>query len=95
MWSYSMAKDLFLWVVIIITVITVILIILHHAKIGLFKNKKFKAALYFVCCIEVFVITLILFGGPILNKINSYRESVLSESEEECKREDAPIWCHL
>ena len=90
-----MANNLYLWIVIIITFITGLLIILHHVKIGIFKHKKYKIGLYSILCIQVIVIILILFGKPVLNKLYSYRDSVLSESEEECKREDAPFWCNL
>ena len=90
-----MVNGLYLWIAIIVTFITGLLIILHHAKFGFFKNKKYKVVLYSILCFEVIVIILILFGRPVLNKIYSYRDSVLSESEEECKREDAPFWCNL
>lgn len=90
-----MVTSLFIWVVVILTVATIMLIILHFAKIGFPKNKKYKNILYSILIIEIIILLLSLFGGPILNKLFGYRDNVLNQSEEECKRDDAPFWCNF
>lgn len=90
-----MVVKLFLWVIIILTTVTGLLILLHHAQVGVLKNKKYKKIFYTLFSIEVVIIILSLFGGPLLNKIYAYRDNVLSQSEEECKQDDAPFWCNF
>jgi len=48
-----------------------------------------------VLILGIIYITLALFGRPLLSKINAYQQGVLQESEEECKKENAPFWCNL
>ncbi len=90
-----MAANLFLWIIVILTVLTVILIIFHYIKLGILRDKKYKNILYSILSIEAIIILLSLFGEPVFNKILAYRDGVLNQSEEECKKEDAPFWCNF
>ena len=90
-----MVTSLIIWIVVAIIIITFVLIVLHLAKIGFLKNKKYKNVLYPLLSIEIIILLLSLFGEPILNKIFGYRDNVLNKSEEECKRDDAPFWCNF
>ncbi len=84
-----------LLIFIILTISSAFFVILHRLKIISFKSKPVIIFLYSVLIIGIIYIILSIFGGPILNKINAYQENVLKESEEECKKDDAPIWCDL
>ncbi len=86
---------LILLIIVVLTIIAAVLVMLQRAKKISLKNNNVKISLYFLLIIGVIYISLSLFGGPLLEKINSYREGVLQESEEECKSENAPYWCHL
>ena len=90
-----MAANLFFWIIVALIIMTVALILLHHAKLGPIQGKKYKNILYSALGIEIIVIVLSLIGAPLLDKIYAYRDSVLSQSEEECKRDDAPFWCNF
>ncbi len=90
-----MMTNVFLWFVIILILFTSLLIVLHHVKIGFLQNKKYKAILYSVLTVEIIILLLTVLGRPLLGKLYTYRDNVLSESEEECKRADAPFWCNL
>ena len=90
-----MLTSLLIWIVVALIAVTIILIILHFAKIGFLKNNKYKNVLYSLLSIEVIILLLVLFGGPILNKLFGYRDNVLNQSAEECKRDDAPFWCNF
>ena len=87
--------NLFLVIALLITVIAGILVLLMHKKFIRVNNKPVKIILYTLLTIGVIYLILTLLGGPIIEKINAYQQSVLSESEEECKRDDAPFWCNL
>ena len=87
--------SLVLWIITVITVLTVLLLFMHYAKVGILKDKKYKSILYSILSVGVVIILLSLFGGPILNKLIAYRDNVLNQSEEECKRNDAPFWCNF
>lgn len=88
-------SNLILIAVAILTIIAGILVLLSRTKVIKFKKNGFLAGLYFVLTIGLIYILLALFGGTVLEKITAYQDGVLSESEEECKKEDAPFWCHL
>jgi len=87
--------NLVLFIVIVITTIVGVFLILQRMQVISLKNDKAKITLYFLLIIGLIYISLSLFGRPLLGKINAYREGVLQESEEECKSENAPYWCHL
>ena len=88
-------SNIFLLVSLILTILSAFLIILHRSKIISFKSKPVIISLYSVLIIGIIYIGLSVFGRPLLNKINAYRDNVLEESEEECKKDDAPFWCDL
>lgn len=88
-------SNLFLLPVAILTVVAGLLLVLHRTKVFSLKNNNFKIILYFVLIIGIIYISLSVFGGPLLEKIDAYREGVLQKSEEECKSENAPYWCDL
>ena len=88
-------SNLILIAVAILTIIAGILVLLSRTKVITLKKNGFLICLYFVMTIGLIYILLALFGGTVLEKITAYQEGVLSESEEECKKEDAPFWCHL
>ena len=58
-------------------------------------TEKLQKGLYITLSIVIIIILVALFGGPILNEINAYRENIMQQSEEECAQEDAPFWCNL
>ncbi len=87
--------SMFLLVVVILTVAAGLLVILQHKKFISVKKNSYNIILHFSLVIGIIYIALSLFGGPLLDKINAYREGVLMESEEQCKGENAPYWCHL
>ncbi len=82
-------------VVAILTVVIALLVILNRTKVITIKNKRLLGSLYFVLVAGLIYLSLVLFGGTVWQQITAYRERVLSESEEECKKENAPYWCHL
>jgi hypothetical protein len=86
--------NIFLLIVLGLTVFAGLLVVLHRSKVVSFKNNH-KIILYFVLVIGIIYIALSLFGGPLLEKISAYQEGVLMESEEECKSDNAPFWCNL
>jgi uncharacterized protein with PQ loop repeat len=79
----------------ILTIVTGLWLVLQAAGIFALKNNNSKLILLSTFVIGIVCIALSLFGGRMLEKINAYREGVLMESEEECKRDDAPFWCNL
>lgn len=79
----------------ILTIVTGLWLVLQAAGIFSLKNNNSKIILLSMFVIGIVCIALSLFGGRMLEKINAYREGVLMESEEECKRDDAPFWCNL
>ncbi len=78
-----------------LTVVSVLLLILNNKKIITLKSQPIIAILYLVIVAGVIYVALSLFGSPLSNKINEYQQGVLQESEEECKQDNAPIWCNL
>jgi len=78
-----------------LTVSAGLLVLLHRAKVVSLKKNSHKYILNFILVVGIIYIALSLFGRPLLDKINAYREGVLMESEEKCKGDDAPYWCHL
>ena len=79
----------------LITVIAGSLLLLMRKKIIPISNKPVKVVLYSLLMIGISYLLLTLLGGPVHDKINAYQQGVLSESEEQCKRDDAPFWCNL
>ena len=90
-----MTMNYLLWIIAVLVFVTIVLILFHHLDFGFVRDKKYKRILYSVLSIELIIVVVTLFGEPILNKIYAYRDSVLSQSEEECSKEDAPFWCNL
>ena len=88
-------SNLILIAVAILTILAGILVLLSRTKVIKLKKHGFLVCLNFVLTIGLIYILLAMFGGPVWKKITAYQEGVLSESEEECKKEDAPFWCHL
>ena len=82
-------------IVAILTIIVALLVILNRTKVISIKKNGLLAVLYFMLVVGIIYISLALFGGPVWKKITAYQESVLSDSEEQCKRENAPFWCNL
>ncbi len=87
--------NILLLVIIIVTVISALLVLLNKKKVITLKSKPIVVILYTLLVVGIIYIALSLLGGPLLNKINEYRQGVLQEAEEECKKENAPYWCHL
>ena len=90
-----MTISLLQWIVAILIIVTIVFILLHYAKIGFLQNAKYKNVLYSILSIEIVILLLSLFGGPLMNKLFGYRDNVLNQSAEECKRDDAPFWCNF
>lgn len=90
-----MITNIYLLIVFILTASVGLLVLLHRKKVVPIKKNSHIYILNFILVIGIIYITVSLFGRPLLNKINAYREGVLMESEEECKGENAPYWCHL
>ncbi len=86
---------MFLIIAVVITAIAGSIVLLIRKKIIFVNNKPIKIISYTLLVIGLMYISLSLLGGPVLKQINAYQQRVLSESEEECKRDDAPFWCHL
>ncbi len=86
---------MFLIIAVVITAIAGSIVLLIRKKIIFVENKPVKIVSYSLLVIGIIYISLALLGGPVLKQINAYQQRVLSESEEECKQDDAPFWCHL
>ena len=88
-------SNLILSIVVVLTIISALFVILSRTKIISIKKNALLVLLYIVLIAGLIYLLLALFGGSVWEKITAYQEGVLSESEEECKRDDAPFWCNL
>ncbi len=88
-------SNLILITVAILTIIVALLVMLNRKKIITIKKNGLLTLLYFMLVIGIIYISLALFGGTVWEKLTAYQEGVLSDSEEQCKRDDAPFWCNL
>ena len=82
-------------IAVLITILAGIAILLVRYKVISISNKPIKITLHTLFVIGMVYILLTILGTPVSNQINAYRQKVLSESEEECKQDDAPFWCNL
>ena len=88
-------SNLILILVGILVVVAALVVILNRKKVIVIKNKGVLRLLNIVLVSGIIYLLLAVFGGPIWEQISAYRERVLSESEEACKKENAPYWCNL
>ncbi|MEM7400376.1 MAG: hypothetical protein AAF304_00340 [Pseudomonadota bacterium] len=86
---------IFLMIAVLITILAGIAILLLRYKVISISNKPTNIALNALFVIGVVYILLTLLSAPVSNQINAYKQKVLSESEEECKKDNAPFWCNL
>ncbi len=87
--------NIYLLTVFILTASASLLVLLHRTKVVPLKKNSHIYILNFILVVGIIYIAVSLFGRPLLDKINAYREGILMESEEECKGDNAPYWCHL